>query len=75
MRKLLSLVFGDRLQVGKTGFELIANHAVHIKKYVHQLRHVGAVHGPGDAGEPTDACRALDTECVRFGRGIGPARR
>src|SRR5450755_3555708 len=41
---------GYSLQVGETGFEIAADHLVHVRKDAHDLRNVGAgaVHGPGD---------------------------
>src|SRR6266545_8148382 len=44
------LLFSDGLQIGKTGLELLADHAVHTEKYMDDLRNVGigTMHGPRD---------------------------
>src|SRR6266849_6718242 len=47
---LTGLVLGNNLQVGKTGLEVLADHAVHVDEYGDELRNIehGALHDPGD---------------------------
>src|SRR5260370_28025868 len=44
------LFFGDGLQIGKSGVEVLADHPVHADEDADDLRDVGrgTVHGPGD---------------------------
>src|SRR6267378_1521222 len=55
MNCLTRLILSNGLQVGKSGLEILADHAVHIDEDSYELRDVGhgALHGPGDVGRVT----------------------
>src|SRR2546427_2199037 len=67
---LTGLVLGNNLQVGKTGLEVLADHAVHVDEYGNELRNIehGALHEPGDVcGVALGFEREFD-DVVRFER-------
>src|SRR2546430_14766135 len=56
-------LFSDALQIGKTGLEVLADHAVHVEKHVDDFRKVGrvALHLPRDVSAiPPGLKRELD---------------
>src|SRR5437762_14128573 len=67
---LTGLVLTNSLQIGKTGLEVLADHAVHVDEYGNELRNIehGALHDPGDVcGVALGLAREL-VEIVRVER-------
>src|SRR5207302_1473840 len=67
---LTGLVLGNSLQVGKTGLEVLADHAVHVNEYGNELRNIehGALHDPGDVGGVALGFEREFDDVVRFER-------